>query len=111
MAAGGGGGGQPPDDDGSDLVSWMGSDEMGNPVRYRARLREVKVDVPQADLKVKAEHIDEWDGNPDSVIDWMDQINFIAEKVSAVVYATGSVGSDAFQETRPNLVAHPTQST
>lgn len=96
--AGGGGGGEPPNGPNNDLVSWDGEDEFGNRIRYRAALKEVKVEVPQADLKVKAEHIDEWDGNTDHLVDWMDGINFLAERSPLLGMQLGTLVPTRFKK-------------
>ncbi|KAG9027013.1 hypothetical protein FS837_004404 [Tulasnella sp. UAMH 9824] len=85
-----------PPDGGNDTFSWFGEDDNGW-VRYYVDRKPVKVDVPHIEMKLKPEHIEEWDGDADKIFDWMEGINFLAERSPIIWKQLGSVVPTRFK--------------
>ncbi|KAG9035796.1 hypothetical protein FS837_001816 [Tulasnella sp. UAMH 9824] len=55
------------------------------------------VDVPHIEMKLKPEHIEEWDGDADKIFDWMEGINFLAERSPIIWKQLGSIVPTRFK--------------
>ncbi|HVY54975.1 MAG TPA: hypothetical protein VHC46_04380, partial [Thermodesulfobacteriota bacterium] len=91
----------PPDDDPSDGDSDGGRGRRGLP-RGRARrdeplgaarnqLRRFRFDPIHFDRKLKPDIIEEWDGNPDSLVTWMETMNELSTQSPIVFEQLGSL--------------------
>ncbi|KAG9024561.1 hypothetical protein FS837_005313 [Tulasnella sp. UAMH 9824] len=56
------------------------------------------MDFPHIEVKIKAEHIEEWDGDADKLVDWMEGINFIADRSPIVWKQLGSIVPTRFKK-------------
>lgn len=58
----------PPGGGSDDEYSWFGQDDQGAYYRYYVERKPVKVDAPHIEMKLKPEHIEEWDGDTDKIL-------------------------------------------
>ncbi|KAG8942693.1 hypothetical protein FRC03_002926 [Tulasnella sp. 419] len=98
---GGPGGGDPDDDDddgnNEDNYSWFGYDLGGNVVRYRTKRKEVKLDVPHFDMKLKTKAIQEWSGNTNVIVKWMESVTNLGERSPIVWKQLGELVPTQFK--------------
>ena len=97
---GGGGGKKPPTNPprGNDTFSWDSQDDQGQRIHRRAIIKEFKWDPPHFDQKLKVDIIEEWDGNTDEVLDWIESINSLAKRSPIIFKQLGAIVPTRFKK-------------